>query len=164
MRSRLEVAALVIALLAVIGFAVSFAIGLRGEPKPVTITAETMTMPEPPLSTNNERRVEVINSSRKNGLARQATERLRDAGYDVVNFGSGNLDEPTSVVFDRVGKPAIAKGIADALGITRVETRRDSSRLVEASVILASDWPPPSHTQTRTRWTDRLPAWIVPGR
>lgn len=87
-------------------------------------------------------RVEVLNAGGVGGAARSATDRLRDAGFDVVYFG--NADEfgrDTSVVLDRVGELAPARGVADALGIRSVRSVPDSNLYLDVSVWLGTDWP-----------------------
>ena len=86
-------------------------------------------------------RVEVLNGSGKSGLARQATDRLRDAGYDVVFLGNARSAATTSRVIDRVGKREIAEKVASALQIGSIETAVDTSRYLEVTVILGADWP-----------------------
>lgn len=86
-------------------------------------------------------RVEVLNGAGVPGLARNVTRTLRQRNFDVVYFGNapgGRRD--TSVVIDRVGRPGDAYRVAEALGITRVESVPDTSLYLEASVILGRDW------------------------
>ena len=87
-------------------------------------------------------RIEVLNGTERAGLARAVTERLRDAGFDVVNIGNYGADPlpDSSVVLDRTGDPTIARAVADRLGIRYVRTEPDSTRYVDASVILGADW------------------------
>ena len=87
-------------------------------------------------------RVQVLNGSRRAGLARQATDILRDAGYDVVSLGNARNRRDESVVFDRVGQPEIAQRVAAALGIRNVQTEIDSALLLEVTVVLGTDWAP----------------------
>ncbi len=87
-------------------------------------------------------RVEVLNGAGRGGLARDATHRLREAGFDVVFFGNADrFDHARSVVLDRVGRPEEARAAAAALGIDSVTTAVDSSLMLEATVILGEDWP-----------------------
>src|SRR5262245_39006980 len=118
-------------------FIVSFALGLRDE-RPATLQANAAAPSVPGIDSG--KRVEVLNGSGRSGLARQATERLRAAGFDVVFLGNAPRGEKTSIVLDRVGKHELAEQVADALGLEKVETRRDSTRLVEVTVILGNDW------------------------
>jgi hypothetical protein len=143
-RSRLEVGALVLLALLVLGFVVSFVFGLardRSEPVPVETSTDIKT-PEPPAGPRV--RVEVLNASGKTGLARLGMERLRSQGFDVVYFGT--LRQPPtgnrSRVIDRIGDFATAQRVADALGISLVESKPDPALQLEATVVLGGDWPP----------------------
>jgi hypothetical protein len=99
-------------------------------------------------------RVEVLNGAGTGGLARQATTRLRNAGFDVVYFGNAaRFDHARSVVLDRVGRPAEAGAVAAVLGIDSVVTAIDSSLMLESTVILGDDWPPPAPPDG---WLERL--------
>ena len=90
-------------------------------------------------------RVQVLNATSTHGLARQATDVLRDRGYDVLEMGNAprGTNPAVSVVYDRVGNLEAARGVGQALGIARVETRRDASLLLEVTVVLGSDWKAP---------------------
>ena len=139
MSPRTRVVGLVLVLLVVAAFAISFVLGLGDDATPVTMPG--VQRPVPTLDSG--RRVEVLNAAGRSGLARTATDRLRTAGYDVVFFGNaGNRADSLSIVLDRVGKIDLAQAVARQLGITRVETALDSTRLVEVTVILGVDWPP----------------------
>ena len=87
-------------------------------------------------------RVEVLNATRTRGLARRATRHLRDRGFDVV--GTGNADAPrdSTLVLDRSGRPEWAALVARALGGARVESRPDSSRYLDVTVLLGASWTP----------------------
>ena len=86
----------------------------------------------------------MLNAAGVAGLARTATERLRDRGFDVVYFGNAeSFGVDTSVVLDRVGRPQVARDVAAALGISRVESRPDSTLYLEATVVLGRDLAPP---------------------
>jgi hypothetical protein len=88
-------------------------------------------------------RIEVLNGAGVPGLARDATDRLRGVGFDVVFFGNaGRFDHSRSVVLDRTGDLARARAVAAALGIDSVATAVDSLLFVDATVVLGSDWPP----------------------
>lgn len=94
------------------------------------------------LPTRRERvRVEVLNAAGISGLARAATERLRDQGYDVVYYGNAPRSGPdSSVVLDRTGRSEAAREVALAAGIGRVRSEPDSSLYVDVSVVLGRDW------------------------
>ena len=90
-----------------------------------------------------EVRVEVLNGAGTSGLARDATHRLRGLGFDVVYFGNAtNFDRGRSVVLDRTGSVDPARAVAASLGIDSVATARDTTLLLDVTVVLGEDWPP----------------------
>ena len=92
-------------------------------------------------------RVEVVNTTTTRGLARRATRLLRDRGFDVVGVGTAAAQASDStIVVDRSGHPAWAKLVAEALGGARIETRPDSSRYLDLTVLLGRAWTPPAET------------------
>jgi hypothetical protein len=122
---------------------------------------------EPPRYSPRERvRVEVLNAGGIAGVAGSVRDLLRDDGFDVVQFGNApSFDRDTTVVLDRVGRPELAEGVANALGIRNVLVEPDSSLYVDVTVLLGRDWadradaadpygPPPS----RAPWDPR--GWL----
>ena len=89
-------------------------------------------------------RVQVLNGTKTRGLARRATMVLRDRGFDVVEVGTVTSARDTTLVLDLSGHPEWAKRIARALAPARIETRRDSSRYLDISVVLGTTWRPPA--------------------
>jgi hypothetical protein len=85
--------------------------------------------------------VEVLNATRSLGLARTATHRLRDAGLDVVAFGSdtGAVLDSTQVLVRR-GAPEAGERVAKALGAGRPRALPDPGRLVDVTVRLGRDF------------------------
>jgi hypothetical protein len=147
MRAALQTIVLIFVGTLALSFVVSFGLGLRRVEAPSELPNPSRVVP----GVFSGKRVEILNAAGTAGLARGATERLRAAGYDVVFFGNASqLRGTTSIVLDRVGKPAIARAVADRLHIERVETRLDSTRLVEVSVILGADWSVPDSLITTT--------------
>jgi LytR cell envelope-related transcriptional attenuator len=96
---------------------------------------------------NGERvTVEVLNASGKAGFARTATRVLREAGVDVVYFGNapaslGTLDSTRILV--RRGAADIGERVRRALRAGTVVLQRDSTKLLDASVLLGADFTPP---------------------
>ena len=88
-------------------------------------------------------RVEVLNASRRRGLARRATMHLRDLGYDVVASGNASEARDATLVLHRAGDEEWARRAGRALGDAPVESRPDSSRYVDVTVLLGRDWQPP---------------------
>lgn len=86
-------------------------------------------------------RVEVLNAWSTIGLARVATWRLREGGIDVVYFGNdttASLDS-TEVLVRRGDEDAGAR-VGRALGVGRVRSAPDPSRLVDVTIRLGRDF------------------------
>lgn len=151
--SRQQRFALIAALLLVVAFGVSFVLGLgRGAPE----QKPGAEMPLPVAVGDARARVEVLNGAGKPGLAKLATEQLRAAGFDVVQFGNAATPASTSYVIDRVGKRSAAAAVGDALGIMTVRTQIDTSRYVDATVTLGKDWPPLKPEAKKRSLKDKL--------
>jgi len=103
-------------------------------------------------------RVEVLNGGGYVGAAREATETLRELGFDVVFFGNaGTFEQDSSVVLDRMGAVERARSVADALGIRNVRSEPDSNLYLDVSVVLGRDWqpaPPPQAEPVASPWWD----------
>ncbi|AHG90896.1 hypothetical protein J421_3359 [Gemmatirosa kalamazoonensis] len=91
-------------------------------------------------------RVQVVNATTINGLARRATRWLRDRGFDVVEIGTTRDRIDSSLVLDRSGHPDWARRAAKAMGGARVESRPDSSRYLDLTVLVGRSWRPPAET------------------
>jgi hypothetical protein len=91
-------------------------------------------------------RVEVLNSTRVRGLARNATALLRTRGFDVVLVGTSAAQRDSTLVLDRSNHPDWARRVAAALGGARVEARPDSAHYVDVSVLLGNTWRPPAQS------------------
>ena len=91
-------------------------------------------------------RVQVLNATTTRGLARRATELLRDRGFDVVEVGTTGAGErgDSTFVIDRSGHPDWARRVAKAMGGVRVLSQPDSSRYLDATVLVGAKWRPPS--------------------
>jgi hypothetical protein len=89
-------------------------------------------------------RVQVLNATKIQGLARRATLLLRDRGFDVVETGNVNDSRDTTLVLDLSNHPEWAARVAQLFGNARVEARHDSSRYLDVAVVLGSTWHPPS--------------------
>ena len=90
-------------------------------------------------------KVEVLNATATRGLGRLATAWLRDKGFDVV--GTGTAPEAdrrdSSLVIDRSGHPEWARLAAEAIGGARIESRPDSLRYLDLTILLGRSWRPP---------------------
>jgi len=87
-------------------------------------------------------KVEVLNATKVRGLARKATMFLRDRGFDVVAVGTAPEQLASTLVLDRSSHPDWANLVARAFN-SRVESRPDSSRYLDVTVLVGADWHPP---------------------
>jgi hypothetical protein len=88
-------------------------------------------------------RVEVLNAGGTEGMARLATDHLRDRGFDVVYFGNADtFGQDSTVVLDRSARPRAAAAVGQALGTLWVESRPDANLYLDVTVMLGSDWAP----------------------
>lgn len=88
-------------------------------------------------------KIEVLNATSTRGLARRATLFLRDRGFDVVGTGTVRERRDSTLVLDRSAHPAWAQLLGKALN-ARVESRPDSSRYLDVTVLLGRNWRPPA--------------------
>jgi hypothetical protein len=91
-------------------------------------------------------RVQVLNTTKTNWLARRATRLLRDRGFDVVEIGTVGPTIDTTVVLDLSGHPAWADAAAKVMAPARTRVRADSSRYLDITVLIGSTWSPPAET------------------
>ena len=127
-------------------------LSLAGAVITVVATATTLTARRAPLHRDMgpaERaeqrvRVQVLNATKTRGLGRRAMLYLRDQGFDVVEVGTTTPTLDTTLVLDRSRHPTWAKEVASSLGRARIESRPDSSRYLDVTVLVGSSWRPPS--------------------
>ena len=105
---------------------------------------ERLPVPDVTDATGQRIRVQVLNATTTRGLARRATMALRDRGFDVVETGTSATQLDSTLVLDRSGHPDRARRVADALGGARIETRPDTSRYLDVTVLLGRTWRPPA--------------------
>lgn len=84
--------------------------------------------------------VEVLNASGRPGLARQGALALRDAGLDVVAFGTADTSVDSTLVLVRRGDRDAGDRVAGALAARRVRLAPDSLPRVDVTVLLGRDW------------------------
>lgn len=87
--------------------------------------------------------VEVRNGCGVPDAAARVTAYLRDRGFDVVAQGNyATFDQDSTLVVDRVGNPQAARKVARILGLStdRVRQRIDTTRYLDASVIIGADY------------------------
>ena len=92
-------------------------------------------------------RVRVLNTTSTRGLAKRVTSSLRELGYDVVDFDSDPKSARTStVILSHTGHDVWAQRLRRALGTGVVEASSDSLRYVDFTVLVGSDWKPPTQS------------------
>lgn len=88
-------------------------------------------------------RVRVLNTTSTKGLARRLTFLLRDLGYDVVDFDSDRrVPRTTTLILSHTAHTEWAQRLRRAVGIGAIETRSDSLRYVDFTVLIGRDWKP----------------------
>lgn len=128
--AKLGTALLLLVTLLVMFFAASFIFRMVRElPKP-----EEEPMPE-------GMRVEVLNGSSYNRMARKVAILLRREGLDVVNIDNAKSNDfPRTVVVDRVRDDMkYAKAVAKRIGCQEVTAQPDPSLYLEVSIIIGDD-------------------------
>lgn len=88
-------------------------------------------------------RVEVLNATHTPRLARHATRVLRDRGFDVVAIGNADEQLDSTTILYRTDHPEWAALAATAMEGARVESRPDSSRYLDLTVLVGASWTPP---------------------
>lgn len=86
----------------------------------------------------------MLNATRNRGLARRVTLYLRDRGFDVVSMGTSGRLQTNTVVLDRSSHPDWAKTLGQVLRADTVEERPDTSRYLDATVLIGSEWAAPA--------------------
>ena len=142
MRTRQWLAGALAAAVVGVGVAIWFA-RTRPAPAQATPLARLVAKKEVTAPPNTRVRIEIINATKTRGLARRATQLLRDRGFDVVTYATSERTQDSTVVLDRSNHLAWARLVGEALGGTRVEARPDTSRYVDVTVVLGVSWRPP---------------------
>ena len=84
--------------------------------------------------------MEVLNGTRRAGVARAATRMLRRRGLDVVYFGNADEAVDSTRVIVRRGDPGRGRDVRLALGVGRIVAEPDTLRRVDVSVVLGADF------------------------
>ena len=86
--------------------------------------------------------VEVLNGTKRAGVARAATRMLRRRGLDVVFFGNADAAVDSTRVVVRRGDSVAGREVRQAIGVGRLVVEPDTFRRVDVSVILGPDFRP----------------------
>ena len=90
-------------------------------------------------------RVRVVNTTSTRALARRVTNYVRDLGYDVVDYGSDNSERrATTTIVVHTGHGEWARRLARGLDTDSIEVRPDSSRYIDLTVLIGTEWKPPA--------------------
>ncbi len=107
-------------------------------------------------------RVEVLNAGGVSGMASEATDHLRESGFDVVYYGNAShFGQDSTLVIDRSGRREATQAVASALGIELLGDSLDIDPLFDVTVILGRNWSP--YAQEKTSGIDApvLPWWNI---
>jgi hypothetical protein len=145
-RSVIRIVGLAALALALVVFVVSFIAGLGAAPDE-RVTGDARRGGERLDQIGTRIRVEVLNAGGVAGLARRATEHLRDRGFDVVAFGNAGVSgNERTVVLARTAEVEHAHAVAAALGVDSVSAEPDAQLFLDVTVLLGRDWPPVADT------------------
>ena len=138
---RIETTAIVLFAVVLGAFAASTWMRHVGPQAPPAVVATGDSAASPPVE-RTRIRVQVRNGSGIPGAAADVTAYLRDAGFDVVDFGNAEeFDEPRTVVIDRVGAPQRAREVAAALQGVPIRSAIDTSLYLDVTVLVGRDAP-----------------------
>ena len=128
--------------------------------KPLPEQERTVAPPRNPTTNTMGRiRVEVLNAGGESGMARVATDRLRDQGFDVVYFGNADtFDQDSTVVLDRSGRPEAARAVGEVMGTASILSEPDSNLYLDVTVLVGKEWAP-DDLDTEDSPGDGAPWW-----
>ncbi len=89
-------------------------------------------------------RVRVMNGTSTPGLARRGTQRLRDYGYDVVDYNTASKQTAETLVDVTADSREWGARIVRALGGGIVREQAEPIPYADVVVTLGSDWKPPA--------------------
>jgi hypothetical protein len=88
-------------------------------------------------------RIEVLNGTDISGLAKEASEFLRDKGFDVVRYGNTSKKVEKTVVIDRTDPESKnARLVRDVLKQGTITYEPHSVQLLEVTVVMGKDFEP----------------------
>ncbi|MFW6180953.1 MAG: LCP family protein [Spirochaetota bacterium] len=96
---------------------------------------------EGPAPLGDEIRIEILNGSTNPGQAQSLRNSFLEYGFNVVHFGNAlRSDYEKTIVIDRIGRPSLARRIADIIRCKEVYTRIDEDLMVDVTIILGNDF------------------------
>jgi hypothetical protein len=95
------------------------------------------------LAPEGERiRVQVLNGTDIDGLARRGMRQLRDYGYDVVDYKTSTVKTDTTLIEVDALHRATGERVRRALNAGVVRAREQASPYLDVTVTLGADWKP----------------------
>jgi len=96
---------------------------------------------EGPAPIGDEIKMEILNGSENPGQAQSLRNYFLEYGFNVVHYGNAlRNDYEHTIVIDRIGRPSLAKRIADIINCREVYTRIDKTLLVDVTIIIGNDF------------------------
>jgi len=96
---------------------------------------------EGPAPIGDEIKMEILNGSENPGQAQSLRNYFLEYGFNVVHYGNAlRNDYEHTIVIDRIGRPSLAKRIADIMNCREVYTRIDKTLLVDVTIIIGNDF------------------------
>lgn len=96
---------------------------------------------EGPAPIGDEIKMEILNGSENPGQAQSLRNHFLEYGFNVVHYGNAlRNDYEHTIVIDRIGRPSLAKRIADIINCKEVYTRIDKTLLVDVTIIIGNDF------------------------
>ena len=160
-RRGLRIAGIAALALVLAAFVISFVSGLRGG-SGTRVTGDAEEAAAELDRIGPRIKVEVLNAAGVSGLARLATDHLRDRGFDVVYMGNaGSFEQDSTVVFARTSDIDAAHRVARALGTDSVVVEPEPDLFVDATVRHGKDWPRPGATDAADPgFLGRVRGWL----
>jgi LCP family protein required for cell wall assembly len=96
---------------------------------------------EGPAPVGDEINIEILNGSTNPGQAQSLRNYFVEYGFNIVHYGNApRSDYEKTLVIDRIGRPSLAKRIADIINCKEVHTRIDKTLLVDVTIIIGNDF------------------------
>ena len=90
-------------------------------------------------------RVRVVNTTKSRGLARRASDFVRDLGFDVVDYDSDSKLQDQTTVVSHTGHRDWAERLARGVKADTIVTRAESTlHYVDLTLLIGSNWKPPA--------------------
>ncbi len=86
-------------------------------------------------------KIAVLNGTDVSGLARRATEILRDKGFDVMEYENAQTKINKTIIIDHYSSDMeYGRIVGRAIGCRNITTKIDSSRIVKVTIIIGKDY------------------------